>query len=111
LDCGCGFVPYYRIYKDLVEDNVYIDWENTLHKNNFLDEVVNLNEGTPYPSNSFDTILLTDVLEHISEPRKLMGEISRVLKPEGKLILGVVFRSSIGLMKHRMTFTDTQSLP
>jgi len=91
LDCGCGFVPYYELYKDLVDDNFCVDWENSVHKNPFLDKIADLNEPLPFPDKSFDTVLLTDVLEHIAEPFRLIGEISRILKPQGKLIMGVPF--------------------
>lgn len=37
----------------------------------------------------FDAILCTEVLEHIPYPNETMKEFSRLLKPEGKLILTV----------------------
>lgn len=91
LDCGCGHVPYYEIYKDQIVDNICIDWPNSLHRNEFLDHDVNLNEELPFDDKSFDTILLTDVLEHIRNPGLLMGELSRLLKPGGKLLVMVPF--------------------
>ncbi|MBX2840906.1 MAG: class I SAM-dependent methyltransferase [Flammeovirgaceae bacterium] len=39
----------------------------------------------------FDTLLVTDVLGHISNPKILMPEINRVLKKGGKLIITVPF--------------------
>ncbi|MCP4524006.1 MAG: class I SAM-dependent methyltransferase [Candidatus Gracilibacteria bacterium] len=36
--------------------------------------------------NSFDFILMSDVLEHIPETRKLIHEVTRVLKPGGKIL-------------------------
>ena len=42
-----------------------------------------------YPDNYFDFILCTHVLEHISEDRKAMRELFRVLKPGGFGILQV----------------------
>ncbi|MFN0169842.1 MAG: class I SAM-dependent methyltransferase [Bryobacteraceae bacterium] len=91
LDCGCGRVPYYGIYRDLVTDNVCVDWENSPHSNEFVDESVDLNGTLPFPERSFDTVLLSDVLEHIAEPKRLIGEISRVLRPGGCLLLMVPF--------------------
>jgi len=38
---------------------------------------------------SFDLVYLLEVLEHLDEPRAALGEIARILKPEGSLILGV----------------------
>jgi SAM-dependent methyltransferase len=91
LDLGCGNVPYYEIYRDQVIENVCVDWEQTAHANCHLDHTADLNRPLKFPDDSFDTVLLTDVLEHISNPFQLVGEISRVLKSGGKLILGVPF--------------------
>ena len=91
LDLGCGNVPLYHMYKDLTTDNVCVDWCDSLHKNIYLDHVANINDGIPLGDSLFDTVLMTDVLEHISNPNLVMGEISRVLKPKGKLILTVPF--------------------
>jgi len=91
LDLGCGHVPYYEMYKGLVTEATCLDWENTSHKNGFLDAVVDLNNPLPLQSASFDTVLLMDVLEHVMRPFELLGEISRVLRPGGKVIIGVPF--------------------
>jgi SAM-dependent methyltransferase len=91
LDLGCGNVPLYEIYKDLVTDNICIDWADTLHKNEYLDYELNLNTILPLESEQFDTILITDVLEHIAKPELLMSEMARLLKPNGKIILTVPF--------------------
>ena len=91
LDLGCGFVPLYGIYKDLVSEAICVDWPNTLHKSPHLDETWDLNQPLRAPDAQYDTVLLTDVLEHIAEPAALMAEIARLLKPNGKLIVGVPF--------------------
>jgi SAM-dependent methyltransferase len=91
LDMGCGHIPFYDTYRSLVSENVCIDWSNTLHVNPFLDHVLDLASPLPFADSSFDTVLLTDVLEHIAEPQKVMSEISRLLRSGGKLILGVPF--------------------
>ena len=39
LDLGCGNVPLYGAYRELVTDNICVDWGNTLHKSEYLDEV------------------------------------------------------------------------
>lgn len=43
----------------------------------------------PCPSSSFDAILCTEVLEHVPYPSDALKELSRLLKPGGKLILTV----------------------
>lgn len=91
LDMGCGHVPLYETYRELVQENICIDWKNTAHVNPFLDEYVDLNGSLPFGDQSFDTILLTDVLEHLAEPKLVISEVTRLLRYDGKLILGVPF--------------------
>lgn len=91
LDLGCGTVPYYNIYKDLAKEIICIDWDNSYHKNIHLDNIADLNSNIPIENDSIDTVILTDVLEHINKPNFLMKEISRVMRKGGKLILGVPF--------------------
>ena len=44
-----------------------------------------------YADNTFDYVLCINVLEHIGEPEKAVGEIHRVLKPRGKAFIAVPF--------------------
>ena len=91
LDLGCGEVPLYGMYKDLVDNNTCVDWRKSIHQNHHVDNFVDLNGPLPFQDHSFDTILTTDVLEHIREPEICWREMSRVLAPGGKLILCVPF--------------------
>jgi ubiquinone/menaquinone biosynthesis C-methylase UbiE len=45
----------------------------------------------PYPDNTFDTVLLISILEHLQpgEQDQAFSEISRVLKPHGQVVYGV----------------------
>jgi SAM-dependent methyltransferase len=91
LDMGCGQVPLYEVYRDLVQENICIDWANTLHSSIHLDFEVDLGSKLPFADGSFDTILLTDVLEHLPEPVRATCEAARILRSGGKLIIGVPF--------------------
>jgi SAM-dependent methyltransferase len=51
--------------------------------------VVAAAEYLPYQSNYFDTILSSDVLEHVADDRMAAQEMVRVLKPGGRLIVFV----------------------
>lgn len=66
IDLGCGKVPLYEIYKSFVTDNICIDWPNTLHKNMFLDYEYDITKDLPFENETFDTIILSDVLEHVA---------------------------------------------
>jgi SAM-dependent methyltransferase len=45
----------------------------------------------PFASASFDTVLLLEVLEHVADAEGVLAEISRVLKPEGRLLISMPF--------------------
>ena len=47
----------------------------------------------PEPNNSFDALMCTEVFEHIPEPIIAIQEFSRLLKPNGHLILTAPFCS------------------
>ena len=52
-----------------------------------IDEGVDLTRGLPYPDKSFDLVVLTEVIEHLENHRAALGEVARVLRPGGHLIL------------------------
>jgi len=52
-----------------------------------IDEGVDLTRGLPYPDESFDLIVLTEVIEHLENHRMAIGEVARVLRPGGHLVL------------------------
>jgi len=41
----------------------------------------------PFPKHSFDIVICNEVLEHVVDPRKVLQEIKRVLKPNGHAII------------------------
>ncbi len=45
-------------------------------------------EEAAYPSQHFDVVVLHHVIEHVKDPARLIKEIRRILRSEGKLILG-----------------------
>jgi len=91
-DIGCGDVPFYHFYKDSITDNVCVDWANSSLETSFLDYDADLNKELVFlETDSFDTVLCTDVLEHISQPELLFSEMTRILKPNGHIILTVPF--------------------
>lgn len=95
LDLGCGNVPLYAFYQNYITDSICVDWENSLHVNPYLDFHADLNQPLPLESNAFDTVILSDVLEHLRKPEQLLKEIFRVLKPGGHLLVNVPFYYSI----------------
>ncbi len=41
----------------------------------------------PFESNSFDLVLMAEVLEHVVKPDRALDEVRRVLRPRGYLVL------------------------
>jgi len=83
IDLGCGKVPLFEAYRKYVTDNVCVDWENTRQRNEYLDYEYDITKNLPFKDGEFDTIILSDVLEHIPQPEK----IARFKK---RLVLGVI---------------------
>lgn len=91
-DLGCGPVPFFGWYRDRVTETVCVDWERSLHMHDHVDHVADLNRPMPFLQNeAFDTVLCTDVLEHLHSPDTLFQEMARILRPGGCLIVGVPF--------------------
>jgi len=90
-DIGCGKFPYYGIYRNRTTSVVGVDWPNSLHDNPHVDMLCDLNEKIDLSDESVDTVLCTDVLEHIYRPARLWSEIARILKCGGKAIIGTPF--------------------
>lgn len=91
LDLGCGMVPMYAVYRDHVTESVCVDWSDTQHPNQYLDHECDLSRDLPFDGGAFDTIILSDVLEHLPEPAHTWREIARVLTPGGIVFVNVPF--------------------
>lgn len=47
LDLGCGHVPMFAFYREFVDQVTCMDWAESMHPNEFLDHVHDLNEPCP----------------------------------------------------------------
>ncbi|MDH3239925.1 MAG: class I SAM-dependent methyltransferase [Alphaproteobacteria bacterium] len=100
LDLGCGAVPFFEAYRSLVDEIVCVDWGGSLHDRTFLDCQADLSKALPFADESFDTIILSDVLEHLAEPMQTWREMTRVLRVGGKVLLSVPFCYSLHEQPH-----------
>jgi SAM-dependent methyltransferase len=91
VDLGCGQVPLYGLYRPFVTSVTCVDWPNSMHGNLHVDVVCDINQALPFLDKSFDTVVLSDVLEHLPSPEVIWTEIGRILRPGGKLLLNVPF--------------------
>ena len=96
LDVGCGDKPYEDIFRPFVTEYVGIEHEATFSATsaqNYRKKPDYYYDGKrlPFEDGSFDTVLNVQVLEHTPHPGVLVREMSRVLKPDGQLILTAPF--------------------
>ncbi len=91
IDLGCGKVPLYEVYRQYTKDNICVDWENSLHPGLFVDYECDLSRELPFSDGEFDTLILSDVLEHVVQPDMLWKEISRIVSPGGIAFINTPF--------------------
>lgn len=91
LDLGCGTAPLFPLYQRLAVSTVLADWPQTLHPSPCLDCYLDVGQTLPFCDGAFDTVILSDVLEHLSDPAGALCEIHRVMARGGTLLLSVPF--------------------
>jgi SAM-dependent methyltransferase len=89
LDIGCGSKPYKKLF--VVDEYVGLDIDSEITRKRKIADQLYDGKVFPFSSNSFDSALCNQVLEHVFNPDQFLREIYRVLKPSGKLLLTVPF--------------------
>jgi len=80
LDCGAGYRSTEFENVVLFEIEAYVSTD-----------VRGVCERLPFKDNSFDLILSVVVLEHVKDPKAAVAEMTRVLKPGGKIWIDAAF--------------------
>lgn len=83
LDVGCGRKPYEKTFFVGAKNYVGMDYLT----DRSTPDVVGSATAIPLGDASFDTVVCTEVLEHVPDPLKALREMHRVLRPGGHLIL------------------------
>jgi SAM-dependent methyltransferase len=83
LDVGCGRKPYKDKYFSAAASYIGVDYLTDRSQPDIVASALDL----PLDSESFDTVVSTEVLEHVPDPLRALREMHRVLKPSGYLIL------------------------
>lgn len=95
LDVGCGdgsfTIPLSANYRKVtgidVQQQFLNVFQHTVQSSDKF-EIVNMSaESMKFESNSFDTIITIETIEHIPDLEKAAAEFFRVLKPGGELII------------------------
>ncbi len=82
LDIGSGGSSYHRFFPNRLSIDI-----DPARKPDIVADAHNL----PFKDGEFELVLCTEVLEHVKDPRKVIGEIGRVLKTGGQVILTTRF--------------------
>jgi SAM-dependent methyltransferase len=82
LDLGCGERPY----ADDVPAGVRAIAVDVPGQSARVD-VAAVASALPFGETTFETVLCTQVLEHVPDPERLVAEAARVLRPGGRLVL------------------------
>lgn len=56
-------------------------------------------EHTPYEDDYFDTVIIIDMLEHIHTDKEFVGELARIMKDHGQLVVNVPHSKSFSLIR------------
>lgn len=96
LDAGCGAMPYRE--EAIAGGLQYVGVD--LNPIGVGAIRADLRDLSMFADSTFDTALITEVLEHLSEPSRTLSELHRVLKPGGTMIVTVPHLSRLHEMPH-----------
>ncbi|MFH1458679.1 MAG: class I SAM-dependent methyltransferase [Candidatus Omnitrophota bacterium] len=103
LDLGCGDGDYAKRLIDLGYDVIAGDIDDKRFK--YHQEIefrhCDITKEMPFPGNTFDYILLMEVVEHLKNPYAVIPEVNRIMKNNGFLIIST---PNILNLKSRLRF-------
>jgi SAM-dependent methyltransferase len=85
IDVGAGNAPYRELFEHV--DYSTVDWDNSPHERE--SDVSASADALPHDDESFDAVLLTQVLEHVPDPARVLAELYRILRPGGTVHITV----------------------
>jgi SAM-dependent methyltransferase len=90
LDFGCGSKPYRQLFT--IDEYIGIDFENEghTHDDENIDKYYD-GKTIPFEDASFDSVLSTEVFEHVFNLDEVLSELNRVLKMNGKMLITCPF--------------------
>ncbi len=86
IDIGCGDMPFRQVVEQNVRQYDSVDIEKRSPDVKYLADIQDM---SVIESNSYDSALCLEVLEHVADPFKAASEIHRILKKGAKLVCSV----------------------
>lgn len=84
LDIGCGNKPFKKMFDGRISEHVGCD---VVQSSESQVDVICLATELPFKDASYETVLITQVIEHVADHQALLREAYRVLRGNGSLIL------------------------
>lgn len=97
LDAGCGYGRIAKVILDSTStakvfgvdmSSSMISYASNWLAPRFEGYVANL-ESLPFPNEAFDSIICNAVIMHVKNEEAVIQELSRVLRPQGRLVLSI----------------------
>lgn len=89
LDAGAGQAPYRDAFSHC--DYRTQDWPDSVHAGDRAHDIVCDLHQIDAPDAEFGAVLLTEVLEHVTDPALVLSELARVTRPGGRILITVPF--------------------
>jgi 2-polyprenyl-3-methyl-5-hydroxy-6-metoxy-1,4-benzoquinol methylase len=93
LDVGCGSGTLLGLMKQRGFRPLGVDFSHEAAKvartENGVRVIVGSLQQAGFASSSFDIVTLFHVMEHVTNPREILTEVSRILRPNGAMVLQV----------------------
>jgi 2-polyprenyl-3-methyl-5-hydroxy-6-metoxy-1,4-benzoquinol methylase len=93
LDVGCGSASLLALMKQRGFRVMGVDFSSeaaaVAKQENGVQVVVGSLEDAAFPASSFDIVTLFHVMEHVTNPRDVLREVGRILRPGGSIVLQV----------------------
>jgi SAM-dependent methyltransferase len=90
MDFGCGNKPYQHLFAGKEYIGVDIEVSGHSHREAKIDVFYD-GKSLPFADQTFDSVFSSEVFEHVPNLEQMLGEINRVMKPKGKLLVTVPF--------------------
>ena len=91
LDVGCGTKPYEKLFRPFVSEYLGLEYSPESGYRGNKADLCGDAAAIPFADESIDTILCTEVMEHVPDPEKTIEEFARVLRPGGTIITTAPF--------------------